>query len=370
MKTKNKLNITILDFDDIKNPLLGAGQARATVEVGKRLAKKGHKVFVVSSRFPKSQDRFENGMKYIHIGLGSNNIKLNNILYILSLPLYLKKIKSNLVIECFTSPISTLFSPVLTNTPVVAIPTSFEADRFTKLYHLPFGVIEKFGCRFYKYFLPYTEFLDVKMRKYNPNIISKIVPEGVGEEFFKIKLKTPKHILFLGRFDIDQKGIDLLLKAYSKVSKNIKYPLLIAGNGADKEKIEQLIKKYKIDKQVRLIGPQYGEGKEKILSESLFVAFPSRNEGFSLFSLEALASGLPLVSFDIPALKWADKNVALKAKPFDVNEYSKLLKKATEKRIINKMRKNTRELAKQYTWNKVVNKYEAFFNAILNKYEN
>ena len=39
-----KLSIVFLDFDDIKNPLLGAGQAKATLEVGKRLVKKGHEL--------------------------------------------------------------------------------------------------------------------------------------------------------------------------------------------------------------------------------------------------------------------------------------------------------------------------------------
>lgn len=68
-----RLQIVYLDFDDIKNPLLNAGQARATAEVGKRLALKGHKVTSVCSRYPGAKDRIENGIKYTHIGLGSIN---------------------------------------------------------------------------------------------------------------------------------------------------------------------------------------------------------------------------------------------------------------------------------------------------------
>ncbi|OGH10550.1 MAG: hypothetical protein A2857_06685 [Candidatus Levybacteria bacterium RIFCSPHIGHO2_01_FULL_36_15] len=366
-----KLKIAILDFDDIKNPLLAAGQAKATLEVGKRLAEKGHKITVVSSRFPGYKDRFENGMKYIHIGLGSNNIRLNNIFYILTLPFYVIKLNSNVIIECFTSPISTLFTPLWTKIPVVAIPTSFEADRFSRLYKLPFDLIEKFGCRFYRYFLPYTESLDLRMKKYNPKIVSKIVPEGVGNEFFKIKARIPKHILFLGRFDINQKGIDLLLKAYSGVAKEIKYPLVIAGNGPDEQKIKLLITKLNLDKYVRMVGPAYGQKKKNILSEALYIAFPSRHEGFSLFSLEALASGLPLICFDIPALKWADKRVALKARPFDVKEYSRLIKLAANKKFINSMRKNTRIVARKYSWSNVANEYDVFLKTILSdKYAN
>ena len=152
MKSKN-LNIIFLDFNDIKNPLLSAGQARATVDVGKRLARKGHKITVICSRYPGSADRIENGLRYKHIGLGSGNVRLNNLVYILTLPFTVMRLKGDIIFEFFTAPISTLFSPLFTNIPVIAVPTSFEAERFAKLYHLPVDKIESFGLRFYKYFI-------------------------------------------------------------------------------------------------------------------------------------------------------------------------------------------------------------------------
>ena len=79
-----------------------------------------------------------------------------------------------------------------------------------------------------------------------------------------------------------------------------------------------------LQKKVIFVGGTYGEKKKKLLSESLYVAFPSRHEGFSLFALEALASGLPLVAFDIPGISWANKNVALKAKNFNIVKIEKL----------------------------------------------
>ncbi len=363
-RISKKLTIVFLDFDDIKNPLLGAGQARATLEVGKRLIKKGHKVTVISSRYPGYKDRTENGITYKHIGLGSGNIRLNNLVYILALPFAVKKIRADIIIECFTAPISTLFSPLWTEIPVVALPSTFDADRFTKLYHLPFNRIEEFGLRFYKYFLPYTEYLDKKMRQVNPEIISKIVPEGVSNEFFKIKKKEPKYILFLGRLDVTQKGIDLLLKAYSKIANDIKYPLVIAGNGPDEDKVKSMIRQLKLDGKVKMLGATYGEKKNKVLSEALFVAFPSRNETFSLFALEALASGLPLVAFEIPGLSWNNDKVALKARPYSIDSYAHVLKKSTDRITIKKMSTQARLFAKGFSWDKVAEEFESFFKEI------
>lgn len=359
------MKIIFLDFDDIKNPLLGAGQAKASYEVGSLLSKRGHVVEVICSKYPKYEDRIDNGISYKHIGLGSKNIRLNNAAYILSIPLYVSFLKADIIIECFTAPISTLCSQLFTKIPVVGLPTSFEAERFSKLYKFPFDRIQNWGLKTYKYFLPYTKYFDQKMRAVNPKIISKIVPEGVGDEFFTYPRKTPKYILFIGRYDMGQKGIDLLIKAYAKIANKVSYPLVLAGHGPDEMRIRSLIGRLKLRDKITVHGSAFGSVKKKLLSEALFVAFPSRHEGFSLFSLEALASGLALVGFDIPGLFWTNKNVALKAKPYDIDEYAQLLHSMTNSQTAEKMGKASREFARNYTWENVANQFELFFTKIL-----
>lgn len=196
------MTIAFLDFDDIRNPLLGAGQAHATMEVGKRLVEKGHRVTVISSRYPGSKDRVENGMEYRHIGLGTSWIKLNNLAFIAAAPFAVRKIRADLLIECFTAPISTLFSPLFTNIPVIGLPSMFNAAEFTKKYKLPFHWIERIGMKFYRYLLPYSQVDRAKAKRLNPHVHCEIVPQGVGGEFFKIPRKDPKHILYFGRLDI------------------------------------------------------------------------------------------------------------------------------------------------------------------------
>jgi glycogen synthase len=358
------MKIVFLDFDDIKNPLLAAGQAKATYEVGRRLSEKGHAVTVISSRYPGYSDRQQNGIVYKHIGIGSKRIRFNNILYILSLPFAVKDIDADVVVECFTAPISTLFTPLFTHVPVVALPSSFEAEHFSEKYHMPFKYVERFGSKFYKYFLPYSHAIDQKMKKLNPHVISMIVPEGVDKEYFTIKKKTPKHIFFLGRMDIDQKGIDLLLKAYKKIEKQIAYPLVIAGNGPDEQKVNKLIKELHLEDKVTMTGATYGHKKMKLLSESLYVALPSRHETFSCFALEALASGLPLVTYDIPGLSWTDKGSVVKAKAYDVDEYASSLLTTSKNKQLNQMSNKARTFASQYTWENVTDKFESFFTQI------
>ena len=191
MKTSNPLNIVFCDFDDIKNPLLGAGQAHATVEVGGRLAQMGHQVRVICNRFPGSEDRYENGLQYIHIGFGSSNIKLNNLIYILALPFTVMRLKADIIVDCFTAPISTLCSQLFTKIPVVGLPTSFDAERFSQLYHLPFTLIQNAGLKTYKYFMPYTQLLEDKFKKHNSTAKTKIIPEVLAQSTWKLKNNHP-----------------------------------------------------------------------------------------------------------------------------------------------------------------------------------
>ena len=365
MARKTGIHIAYLDFDDILNPLLAAGQARATLEMGKRLVAMGNKVTVYCSRYPGYKDRTENGIVYRHIGVGTSNIRFNNAVYILLLPFYVSRITADVIIECFTAPISTLFSPLFTKIPVVGIPTQFGAKYYRLTYHLPFDLIERFGARFYSYFIPYTDDIDTRFKEMNPNVISRVIPNGVGDEFFQIKQKKPGYILYLGRFDLGQKGVDLLLKSYAKVKDVIPYPLVIAGHGPDEEKIREIIKQEHLENRVTIVGAAYGEKKMKLLAEALYVAFPSRHDDLPLFSLEAIASGLPLISFEIDGLMWTDKSFSMKAPCYDIDAYSKVLLDAATTDRINDMRKSAREHAVRFKWDTVAAGYDKFLRYVV-----
>ncbi|MBW7944363.1 glycosyltransferase family 4 protein [Patescibacteria group bacterium] len=358
------MNIAVIDMDNLKNPFWGAGQARATREVCKLLAKR-HQVTVYSAKYPGWKDYVEDGIHYTHVGLESSSPRLTNLLFAFSVPFFGSRIKADIIVENFNAPFSVSFLPLFTKIPVVALPTMFNAIEFTKKYHLPFHWVEKVGLKTYKYMLPYSNVDSSKAKRLNPNIQFKIVPQGVGEEFFKIKQLKPEYILFLGRFDNHQKGVDLLLQAYNKVKDVIEYPLVLAGHGPDEPIIRRMIDELHLGDKVTIVGPAYGDKKTTLLQKALFTAFPSRHDEMSLWSLESLASGLPLVGFDLPECGWAPKSVYLKAKPFELDEYAQLLVQATKPEVIQPLRKEARKFASQFTWDFVASEFEDFFDKVI-----
>lgn len=116
---------------------------------------------------------------------------------------------------------------------------------------------------------------------------------------FKIDVRSTlqnKRIVSIGRYDYD-KGNDLLLQVWSKVESKMKdWCLDVYGNG-NREPYQELIEKLGIDKsRCRLHGPVI-DVKAEYLNSSIFV-LPSRYEGFGLVLIEAMACGVPVVSFD------------------------------------------------------------------------
>ena len=159
--------------------------------------------------------------------------------------------------------------------------------------------------------------------------------------------------------------LDLLLEAYAHVAGKIGYPLHIAGHGPDEGKIRSLISKLKLENRVHMKGPLYGKKKFESLSEALYIAFPSRHDDFPVFSLEALASGNSLVTFDIEEFKIFPFDVSYKAKAFDTKDYSRILLRASRDKHLIRKRKICRKFARLFTWDKTAARYDKFFRKIM-----
>jgi glycosyltransferase involved in cell wall biosynthesis len=109
---------------------------------------------------------------------------------------------------------------------------------------------------------------------------------------------TEKKIISVGRY-VYQKGFDLLLKAWSVVEKTCPdWTLTIRGDGNCSE-YETLANELNIDKnRCKLLG-RTEHIQDEYMKSSLLV-MSSRFEGFGMVLIEAMACGLPVVSFDCP----------------------------------------------------------------------
>jgi len=104
------------------------------------------------------------------------------------------------------------------------------------------------------------------------------------------------YVLFLGRLHA-QKGLDILAPAFAKVLETIpRARLVVAGPdyGARQAFIGQ-INRLGVSSRVHVVGPLFDEQKYAAYVDAACFCLPSRQEGFSVAILEALACGCPAV---------------------------------------------------------------------------
>ncbi|BBP45271.1 putative glycosyltransferase [Thiosulfatimonas sediminis] len=133
----------------------------------------------------------------------------------------------------------------------------------------------------------------------NVTVIYNPVTTQYSEFPILFKPGKKKIILGVGRL-AEQKGFDLLLKSWCELSPSIRAQavLHIAGDGVDKQKLVDYVAHHNLESNVKFLG--HCSNITEIYKNSYAYVLSSRFEGFVLSLLEAMASGLPVVSYDCP----------------------------------------------------------------------
>jgi glycosyltransferase involved in cell wall biosynthesis len=103
-------------------------------------------------------------------------------------------------------------------------------------------------------------------------------------------------VLFLSRVHY-KKGLDYLADSFAELhAKSPDWQLVVAGpDGGERVAFEQRVAGLKLNGSVRVIGPVYGGEKFALLRSAACFCLPSRQEGFSVAVLEAMACRVPVV---------------------------------------------------------------------------
>lgn len=148
----------------------------------------------------------------------------------------------------------------------------------------------------------------------------------------KYNLTANKYTLFTGTIE-PRKNITTLLDAYERLPLAFRkeWPLVVSGfKGWSSEKIHARLDKGREEGWLYYLGYTPASDLPAIFSGARLFVFPSLYEGFGLPVLEAMASGVPVISSNAASLPEVVGDVAMMFDPLDVDTLSELIKKGIE----------------------------------------
>lgn len=359
------MNILIFSWRDPKHPLAG-GAEQVVHEHAKGWIKAGHKITLFSSRFEGSKEsELIDGVKNIRKGYQYLGVQFEGFKY------YLKnKENIDLVIDQFHG--LPFFTPLFVRKPKIALIQ--ETARYVWFLNpLPtplnwiVGIIGYIGEPFIFLLYRWTQFatgsqsakMDVS-KFFIPNRNITVWPHGVKlEKIRKIKKEKIPTIVYLGVLSKD-KGIEDTLKCFFILNKLGIFKFWVVGKPETKaygNKISQLTKKLKLDKNTIFWGFVSQKKKFELLSRAHILVNPSFREGWGLVNIEANSVGLPVVSYSNVGLVDSVQNgvsgiLTYKNSPQELAK--SILKIIKNKKEYFKLQKGALKWSKQFDWKNLI----------------
>jgi glycosyltransferase involved in cell wall biosynthesis len=113
---------------------------------------------------------------------------------------------------------------------------------------------------------------------------------------------TGGYLLYLGRFDPEHKGLDLLLAALALLPPAERPPVRLVGPDwkGGRRRVADLVERLGLTGRVTLADAAYGQDKWRLFRQAAGFVYPSRWEGFGNSLAEAAAIGVPAIATPYP----------------------------------------------------------------------
>lgn len=181
--------------------------------------------------------------------------------------------------------------------------------------------------------------------------------------------RIPFRIISVARLD-PRKGLRFLIEAAKQLRKNFpKLTIHIAGEGDNRQSLEQQIQKDGLERVVYLVGNKRGDNLLREYQEASLFVLPSLGESQGIVFMEAMACGLPVIGFDIGGVNEMITHgvEGILVEKENVAELASAIKRVlsdTELARAMGLRGRTR-IEDNFQWEHIAEKTEKFYESVL-----
>ena len=166
------------------------------------------------------------------------------------------------------------------------------------------------------------------------------------------------------------KRVDEVIRIFAAVHKVIPSKLLMIGDGPERQNLEDLCRDLSLVDHVRFLGKQ--DAIEEILAIGDLFLIPSASESFGLSALEAMACEVPVISSNICGLPEVNLD-GITGYLCDVGDHQTMAQRAIEllgdEQKLETFRKNALQQARRFDIEHILPEYEDYYQQILKNFK-
>lgn len=371
-----KIAIVVLKFP----PKWLAGTEIATYNIAKKLAKKGHEVHVITMLDEGVPEyTMEEGFFVHRVSCAKSFLRTFSMWFRFFLKI--RSINPDIIhVQSIPLSVPAFFMRIISNKNyIVWVQGSdiYTPTVFLKLFSA--ALLKKAST-----IIALTEGMKAEIdKKYKMN--SVVIPNGIELYKFKTELTglsklqtgsyssdTDQNIIFVGTLR-QIKGVRYLIEAMSIMRLNNPHvELMIVGDGEEKEYLQKLTYDLNLNNCVSFVGKVPNDDIPKYMKEADLFVLPSLSESFGIVNIEAMASGLPIVSTNVGGLPDLIKDgingfLVNPRDPAAIAEKSLLI--LNDKNLKERISINNLSEAKKYSWDYVIERLVDEYNKVYSHHE-
>jgi len=206
--------------------------------------------------------------------------------------------------------------------------------------------------------------------QFMPSLDITVIPNGIDTEKFypsdNKNLRKPMRLLTVSRL-IERKRIDILIKAVRRAKElGIDVTLNIAGEGNLGGTLQRLSRELDVSDKIFFLGRIAAEKMPEIYRDNDVFVMSSAHEGMSNAMLEAMASGLPVITTRCEGADELIERNGIIIEQAGIEPIAEAIKKlADDPDRYEQMSIGARTKAEQFTWKNAANDYLVCYRKIL-----